>query len=232
VPVLDADLMCAGWAGFTGLDRNHAAVSALAGRSQLRRLPRGTALLIEGQSDKSVYLLIAGSLRTLRYLADGQEVWLTDTGPGELIGEMAALTDGVRTSSVFTRSEASVAVIEQQAFLAVAEQHGAFGLAVARLLARRLANTSRQMADLAALPVASRLHRELLRIGHPSPVNGELVRVLSPPNVSTLARRIHASRETTSRALKDLETRGYVMRTEAGWVLPMPMHEVDPPPPG
>jgi CRP-like cAMP-binding protein len=190
-------------------------------------MKRGAALLIEGQLDRTVYLLVSGSLRTLLYHADGQEVWLTDASPGELAGEIAALTGGARTSSVFTRSQVCVVAVEQAAFLSIAAEHGVVGLAVARLLARRLAHTSRQMADLAALPVASRLHRELLRLGHPSKTNGELVRLEEPPSVSALAQRIHASRETTSRALRELERHGRVRREAAAWIVPMPLESTD-----
>lgn len=223
MPGTDHDLIRAKWAEFVQLDTGHRAVTALAGASQLRRMKRGVALLIEGQLDRSVYLLVSGSLRTLRYHVDGQEVWLTDASPGELVGEIAALTGGARTSSVFIRSAACVLAVEQVAFLSIAAEHGAVGLALARLLARRLAHTSRQMADLAALPVASRLHRELVLLGHPSAVEGELVRIVPPPGVSALAQRIHTSRESASRALRDLESRGHVLRRDGEWIVPTPI---------
>ena len=227
MPDTELNLIRASWAEFVQVEARHSAVTALAGASQVRRMKRGAALLIEGQLDRSVYLLVSGSLRTLRYLADGQEVWLTDANPGELVGEIAALTGGARTSSVFTRSQVCVLAVEQSAFLSIAAEHGAVGLAVARLLARRLAHTSRQMADLAALPVANRLHRELLRLGQPSSTDGELVRVEKPPSVSALAQRIHASRETTSRALRELERHRRVRRETTAWIIPMPLEDMD-----
>ncbi|HEV7692498.1 MAG TPA: Crp/Fnr family transcriptional regulator [Hyphomonadaceae bacterium] len=224
----DASIARAGWARFTGLELAHPATIALANASQLRRLKRGTALLVEGQLDRTIYLLVSGALRTLRYLSDGQEVWLTDAQPGELVGEMAALADSARTSSVFTRTDASVLAIEPAAFFSVAREHGSVGLAIAKLLALRLAHTSGQIADLAALPVASRLHRELIRIGQPSGAVGELVRIEAPPSVSDLAHRIHASREAASRALRELETRKLVTRSGETWILPMPLEDVVP----
>lgn len=220
--IADDELTRAGWTRFTGLDPAGLAVTALAAASQVRRLKRGTALLVEGQRDTTIYLLLSGSLRTLRYLSDGTEVWLTDAQPGELVGEMAALAGSARSSSVVTRTDVCVLAIEPSSFLAIARDHGAVGLAMARLMARRLAHTSRQVADLAALPVASRLHRELIRIGKPSGDVGVLVRIETPPSVSDLAHRIHASREAASRALRDLELRHLVTRSGETWIVPTP----------
>lgn len=230
MPASDTQLMRDGWVKFTGLAARHPAITALMRVSQIRRLERGALLVTEGQPDASVYLLLSGSLRTLRYLSNGQEVWLTDAAPGELIGEMAALTGEARTSSVIARSAAILVAVDQAAFISVGSEHGAVTLAVSRLLARRLANTSRQMTDIIALTVVGRLRRELLRLGRPSDRKGELVRIDKPPSVSALAQRIHTNRETASRALSEIEERGWMLREGDTWIIPMPME--DPPPTG
>ncbi len=207
------------WARFTGLPRNHAAVNTLAEASHVRRLPARSVLVEESDDDTDVFLVETGRLRTIRLLGDGQEVWLADAGPGELVGELSALTGQRRTSSVVAASAVQVYAIERSAFLSAAQRHGEVSFALAKLLAARLVRTSGHMADLFGKTVAYRLHRELIRLGTASPIAGELVRLSAPPTVTDLKQRVHASREATSRAMSDLEERGLVIRTEGVWIV-------------
>ncbi len=210
------------WADFAALSDAHPAIAALTLASQPRKLERNAFLLKEANEDTSVYLVVSGSLRTVRNAEDGQEVWFTDVRPGELIGEIAALTGQPRTSSVMAESRTIVLALERSAFLQIAQLHGEVGLALAALLAGRLVRTSTQVADLVALSVHSRLYRELVRLVPPEGFKGLRARIDAPPSVTDLGQRIHASREATSRALRDLEQRGMVIRSDDAWLLVIP----------
>jgi CRP-like cAMP-binding protein len=169
--------------------------------------------------DTDVFLVGSGELCTIRRLDDGQEVWLADAKAGELIGELAALTGQMRTSTVIAATDVQVFAIDRIAFLSIASEHGEVALAIARLLARRLVQTSGHMADLFGRTVAFRVHRELVRLGSPSKVPDELVRLAAPPTITDLRQRVHASREATSRAMSDLKERGLVVRKDGLWVV-------------
>lgn len=214
--------ICRAWAAFIGLPETHTAISALADATQVRQLRAGEILLHEADEDAGVFLIAAGTLRTVRHTGEGQEVWFTDAKRGELIGEIAALTGQPRTSNVTAQDAVIVYGVEQAAFMQIAQSHGEVGLAVARLLAHRLVKTSTQVADLAALTVQNRLHRELVRLATPGDGGGNLVHVSAPPSVTELGQRIHATREATSRALRDLEARGLVARSGDTWMLLVP----------
>jgi CRP/FNR family cyclic AMP-dependent transcriptional regulator len=207
------------WAKFTELTSGHPAVRSLANSSRPKRLRPGAVLVEEMDEDTDVFLVGSGELRTIRRLDDGQEVWLADAKAGELIGELAALTGQMRTSTVVAATDVQVFAIERAAFVSVAGEHGEVGLAIARLLARRLVQTSGHMADLFGRTVAYRVHRELVRLGAPSQVPGELVRLAAPPTITDLRQRVHASREATSRAMSELRERGLVVKKDGLWIV-------------
>ena len=207
------------WAAFVGLSHTAPATLELAQASRARQLDQGAFLLKEADPDKEVFLLLSGTLRTLRSTEQGQDVWFTDLQPGELIGEIAALINQPRSSDVQARTASVVLAISQSRFLEIARRHGEVGLAVARLLARRLARTSDKLSDLVALSVPHRLHQELIRLSTPNAAGQQVIASGRPPSVTDLGRRIHASREATSRALRDLETRGLIARSGDAWIL-------------
>lgn len=210
------------WSQFAGLDPAHVAVVKLAAASQARRVGRGEVVVAEGEMDDAVYLVAEGTLRTVRFTQNGHEVWYADVGPGELTGDMAALTGSRRTSSVVAKSIATLFAVEREDFLAVASQHPQFTLAVARMLARRLHATSTQLAELAALPVSSRVHGELAAMGTPARSDSEVFEIEPPPTVLALSQRIHATREATSRAVTVLEERGFLVRARRRWQVIVP----------
>jgi CRP/FNR family cyclic AMP-dependent transcriptional regulator len=214
------------WSEFAQLPASHAAVSALAAASQARSLSSGEVLVSEGDEDETVFLLASGGLRTVRHTGNGHEVWYADVKPGDLTGDMAALTGGARTSTVVARIASHVFAIKRDAFLGVANRHADFAVAIARMLAFRLQTTSKHLAELVALPVSTRLHGELAGLGAPSPDDREVFRIEPPPKVMALSQRIHATREATSRALGDLEQRGVLKRGKNVWTVIVPIDSV------
>lgn len=210
------------WSLFAGLSSKHPAILMLAVASQSRRINRGETVVKEGDPGEAVYLVASGLLRAVRYTQNGHEVWYADIGPGELTGDMAALTGSRRTSSVVAKSASTVFIIERDAFLAVAKQHPDFTLAIARMLADRLQATSTRLAELAALPVTSRVHGELAAMGKPMSEDVEVFDIVPPPTVMALSQRVHATREATSRAVTVLEERGFLIRTRTRWQVIVP----------
>lgn len=207
------------WGAFIAAGEDHPAAHALGQASTGRLLQKDAALLHEFDRDDGVFLVGSGSLRSFRNTADGQEIWLTDHSAGELIGEIAALTGQARTSSTIALGPSMVFGVARARFLAACAEHGILGLSLARLLAARLSRTSTQVAELVAMSVQNRLHQELIRLSNPAEDGGAVISQSQAPSVTELGQRIHATREATSRALRDLEARGLIARSGEAWVL-------------
>lgn len=163
-----------------------------------------------------VYLVGSGLLRSVKYSENGNKIWLADILPGTLVGEVGALNGSDRSAFVEAQDPSIVYGVASLRFVALMQAHAEIGLAISRLLARRVYDTSNQLTELTALSVGSRLHSELVRLGAPDPLDAELLTIKALPTVRALAQRIHTSRETASRALSELEQRGLVRRKDGG----------------
>lgn len=202
------------WAVFCQVDPSHPSLQRLVAGSTTRELERKATLISQDGRDTHVYLVASGRLQALRFSAKGDETWLADLEAGDLIGEISALEGERRTSSVVAVERSLVLSISRSLFLSEMLEAGPFGLAVARLLARRVKLTSSQLAKSVTLKVAGRLHGELISMANPvRESNGRAAyRIEGNVNVSSVAQKIYATREATSRAMTFLEDEGHVIR--------------------
>jgi hypothetical protein len=65
-----------------------------------RRFPAGTAIVREGESGDSLYLVTAGTVEVETRDEDGERVPLGTLGPGDFFGEVSLLTARPRTATV------------------------------------------------------------------------------------------------------------------------------------
>lgn len=94
----------------------------------------GTVLIEQGGDDNDVYLLIAG---VCDIVVNGRLI--AHRGPGDHVGEMAAIEPAQRRSaSVIAAAEVVALKVPEPAFHAIAQTHPSVYRAIARELARRL----------------------------------------------------------------------------------------------
>ena len=70
-----------------------------------RRFPAGTAIVREGESGDSLYLVTAGKVEVETRDEDGERVVLGTLGPGDFFGEVSLLTARPRTATVTALTE-------------------------------------------------------------------------------------------------------------------------------
>lgn len=183
----------------------------VAAASTQTKFAAGTTILGEQDTGASVYYVLTGQIRTVRYSSEGNEVWIAESGPGSLFGEMSALGAKARTATVVAASNVTLAVFTQSAFLGLMEKHGSIGLEVARLLVNRVEHTTQRMFELAAFSSKGRVYSELLR--QAQPLNDSPHSVIEKmPSMSALARQLNNTRETVSRTINELEKMGFIER--------------------
>lgn len=156
-------------------------------------------------------LVLAGRVRVVAYGVDQREVVLALRGPGELIGEMAALGAGRRTASAVTIDEAEVGLLPAGEFLEFLRVHPDASLVLIRMLVRRLSDTTRDVVDLATQDSVGRLAKRLVDLSaeHGRKAQGGTQIELSLTQ-EELARWTGATRETVSRALRLMRQLGWV----------------------
>lgn len=96
----------------------------------------GSLLVKQGDTADDAWLVRAGRLHVVRDTAAGERhvAWL---GPGTVVGEMALLTDGPRSTSVRAVRDSTVARLDRATFITLLERSAGFAAAVARLMAAR-----------------------------------------------------------------------------------------------
>src|SRR5205085_9128338 len=89
---------------------------ALVAQARVRKVPRSEVLLRAGAAGGDVVLVLSGRVRLVAYGADQREVMLAIRGPGELLGEIAALGGLRRTASVVAVDEVEAGFMRNEEF--------------------------------------------------------------------------------------------------------------------
>jgi CRP-like cAMP-binding protein len=186
------------------------ASAALLAESVDRRWPAGSVLFHEGDRADRVFFVVEGRVKLVVTERNGATSLLALRGPGDVIGELAALS--VDDSRASRRLAAAVAlgrpvrcrVVPVELFQSVLSTDAAAAMGLARLLADRLREAEGRRAEHGALAVEARVARRLLDLA--DPVSG-LVEGLNQDDLGAL---VGASREAVSKALQSLRAAGLV----------------------
>ncbi len=115
-------------------------------------LGNGEVLFRQGdEPTDGVYIVVGGRLRVVVEEETGER-WIDDAGRGEWVGEMALLTAGGRSATVYAVRDSELARLSRAAFERLTAKYPKAMLATARLLVTRLA---RQMRGPVRPPTAA-----------------------------------------------------------------------------
>jgi CRP/FNR family cyclic AMP-dependent transcriptional regulator len=177
----------------------------LTARGMPRTFERGHALFHEGQLPDRVVLLRSGRVKVTSTTPNGREVVLAFRGPGELIGELAAIDDEPRSATIVAVDPVEALTIAPREFLAFLEEHPSASLALVRVLSRRLRDADAKRIEFAALNTLGRVAQRLLelcdRFGQP---DGDAIRIALPLSQEELAGWAGSSLESVGRALQTM----------------------------
>jgi CRP/FNR family transcriptional regulator, cyclic AMP receptor protein len=187
-------------------------------RARLRTWPRQAVVLRQGEPLAHSYLLVLGRARALLYSADGQAILLHEYRPGDIFGAMGEEGAPGQEADVLAVEEIEALVIQASQLVLLAQQHGCIGLALSRLLLRRLRQTTDRMFERAALTSLGRVYAELLRQARLDADH----RIVPAPVLADLALVVSTTRETASRAVSGLERRGIIRRERDALVVVAP----------
>jgi CRP-like cAMP-binding protein len=184
---------------------------ALVQRTRKRAIRKADTILHEGSAGDEVAIVLAGRVKLVASGADGREVVLAIRGPGELIGEMAALGGIRRTATAVAVDDVEVGYLGARELREFLTEHSAAALVLVRMLIRRWADADRDRISLATQDSVGRLANRLLELAANHGVqtaNG--VRIELSLSQDELASWTGATRETVSRALRLMRNLGWV----------------------
>ncbi len=182
----------------------------LLARGTRRRFRANDVVLMEGDPSDHVHVLVAGWVRVSTIVEDGREVLFGLRGPGEVLGDLAAVTGRPRSASVRAIEPCTVFQLTGAEFLDVLLARPAIAIATIKTVAARLRHAESARIDAAAFDVSRRVAVVLVRLaeerGRTVP-DGVVVDALSQEDI---AAQIGAARRTVARALRVLRERGIV----------------------
>jgi CRP/FNR family transcriptional regulator, cyclic AMP receptor protein len=177
-------------------------------RCARRRYSTGRVILREGALGSHVVVLESGFVKVTTTV-EGLGTLLGIRLPGELIGEIGALTASPRNATVTACGPIQVGVVTRAGFEDFLRHHPEASTLVLATIARQLTWANRRRSDFAAYPAYIRLARLLVEIagvcGRTLP--GDRIEIIVPLSQPELAAMIAIAQATVRKALHELRSR-------------------------
>jgi CRP-like cAMP-binding protein len=177
-----------------------------------RRFAEGVVLLRQGDPGDHVFVVLSGWVRIYSTNANGDDVVIALRGPGDILGELAALHGWSRTVSVEAIEPVVVMQLRRDRFLECLYRQPDIGIAMIKQVSARLREAEMALQDFATQDVSRRVGSHLLRMvvqhGIPEP---DGIALSIPLSQQDIANRVGASLRAVARAMALLRERGIVV---------------------
>lgn len=185
-----------------------------------RQVSAGAMIVAHEDQTRSVYFLADGHARSMIYAASGTIVGFGDLVAGSMFGEVAAIDGQPRTVGVEAVTACTVATLPADQFLDLVRHEPDFALTVLEQIARNIRALTARVFEFSTLPVANRLHAELLRLADiPAKSEIKTAPLRTTPTHAELAARISTHREAVTRELNRLVKLGVVKKGDTGLII-------------
>ncbi len=142
-------------------------IAALTARAEVVQAPAGRVLFTRGDIGGDLFMIVSGGVHVTALAADGEEEVLDQLDPGDVFGEIAALTGEARTATIRTATRCTLIRLERAALRTAMAEDAALDAAVwSRFVARRFEDATAGVAAFAGTTREER--REHLDRGTPA----------------------------------------------------------------
>ncbi len=189
---------------FSGLGDQ--ALEALAELAHVKELGSGEELFHKGDRGAQLYVIVSGRLNVGTTSPDGARVVFDIMDPGEVFGELALLSGGVRTGTVTAVEPAELLGIDRRSFLDLLRAQPDVSIELLAVLADRVVRISEQMEDRTFLNLEGRLAKQLLELvddyGEPLDGGESGMRIDLELSQGALGEMVGTSRESINKQIK------------------------------
>jgi CRP/FNR family transcriptional regulator, cyclic AMP receptor protein len=184
---------------------------ALHARGGTRRFRRGAVMLREGEEATRVLVLLEGRAKAVTFTEESKEVVLGFMGPGDLLGEVAAIQERPRSATVVALEPVTALALATADFWALLEEHPHVWIAVHKVVIGRLRLADLQRKEYSGSNTVGRVARRLLELSdRHGRDEGDGVTITLPISQEELAGWTGASREAVAKALRTLRELGWI----------------------
>lgn len=184
-----------------------------------RRFPKNATVVEEGLPGDYMYVIRKGRAKVTKASEDGREKIMNFLEAGAFFGDMALLGDETRSASVKTLEESILLALSRRDFIDLLRQSPDLALSVIEELANRLRETNEQARSLSFQGVEERTRNLFERIGRADASGSS--RLMTPVLThQQIADMVGTSRETVTRAIKQLKKSGWLTQEGKRYVIP------------
>ena len=186
-----------------------------------RRFPKNATVVEEGLPGDYMYVIRQGRAKVTKASDDGREKIMNFLEAGAFFGDMALLGNEVRSASVKTLEDSILLALSRRDFIDLIRLSPDLSLAVIEELANRLRETNEQASSLSFQGVEERTRNLFERIARE---DGSGARQWMTPALThqQIADMVGTSRETVTRAIKQLKASGWLGQEGKRYVVPPP----------
>jgi CRP/FNR family cyclic AMP-dependent transcriptional regulator len=178
---------------------------------EVRRFPENAVLLQQGDPSDHVFVVLFGWSRAYSTNSDGQEVVLAIRGPGDLLGELAALHGWPRTVSLRAIEPVEAVQLRRHQFLDALLERPEIAVALIKQVSTRLHDAEMALLEFATQDVIRRVAGYLLRMARQHGIQRpDGLEVGVPLSQQEIACRVGASPRAVARAMSILRERGLI----------------------
>jgi CRP/FNR family transcriptional regulator, cyclic AMP receptor protein len=173
--------------------------------SVLRKYPKNTILVSEGDESTHLYIVRKGTASAYLNNDDGRQVNLNYMQEGDYFGELSLLDGKPRSASVIAITDCEIILISKTNFHELLHKDPEFALLLLTELTRRVRELTDSVKDMALLDVYGRVSSALEKLCD------ENKRIHNPKVThQDIANMVGSSREMVSRIMKQLLIGGYI----------------------
>ncbi|MBJ7328357.1 MAG: Crp/Fnr family transcriptional regulator [Solirubrobacteraceae bacterium] len=178
---------------------------------RVRRYDAGDAIFHQGDDPGGVVVIVSGRVKITNVTATGKEVILAFRGPGDIVGEIGALANTMRSSAVRAIDPVETLAVGAADFRDFLDTHAAAAMNLVLMLIERLHAADDARVEFASHDVIGRVARRLVelceRFGEPCDDGVQVTLALSQEE---LAGWTASSREAVAKAMRLLRELGWV----------------------
>lgn len=192
-------------------DLSPADMAAIAAAAPMKTYPAGAMLHSPHSPVEALFILKTGRVRIFRVAADGRALTTAILTPGTIFGEMVLIGQRMYDNFAEALDEVTVCVMSRADVHRFLLSDPRIAARITEVLGNRLAEMERRLSDSVFKTVPQRIATTLRTLAGPPRRSGPLARA---PQVTLthdqLAALVGTHRETTTRVLGELATRGVI----------------------
>jgi len=185
-----------------------------------RQYTHGSAVFIEGQPPKGVYVICSGRAKLSSYSEDGKAIILRVAESGEVLGLSAVVSGTPFEKTAHVVDDSFIGFIKRKDFMQFIEKHHEAALNALHQMSVNYQKAHLQICSLGlSASVGDKLARLLLQWYDGTTISGPAL-ISRRYTHGEIAEMIGTSRETVTRLLKDFRDRGLISETKAELCIP------------